>query len=69
MIVFSVFRGRLYRLCASSAMMKDFKGEFRVLRESMKKLLGLKWDSNPSETANEVHKVVRRLTKVRDPPQ
>jgi len=39
----------------------------RVLRGSMKKLLELNWDSNPSEMANEVHKMVRRLTNVKDP--
>ena len=39
----------------------------QVLRESMRKLLELPWDSTPSEMANEVHKVVRELTNVRDP--
>jgi uncharacterized protein with ATP-grasp and redox domains len=39
----------------------------QVLRESMMKLLDLPWDSPPSELANEVHKVVRALTQVRDP--
>jgi len=45
----------------------DERLQEQVLRESMTKLLELPWDSTPSEMANEVHKVVRELTKVRDP--
>lgn len=39
----------------------------QVLREVVKKLLELKWDSTPPEMAHEVHKLVRRLTKEKDP--
>jgi len=38
-----------------------------VLRNVMKKLLELKWSLKPIEMANEVHKVVRTTTKVKDP--
>lgn len=38
-----------------------------VLREVMKRLIELKWDLKPIEIANEVHKVVRRVTRVNDP--
>ena len=38
-----------------------------VLREVMKKLLELNWSLKPIELANEVHKVVRAVTKVKDP--
>ena len=39
----------------------------RVIREVMKKLLELSWDSKPIEMAYEVHKVVRTITQVKDP--
>jgi uncharacterized protein with ATP-grasp and redox domains len=39
----------------------------RVSREVMKTLLKLKWDSTPPEMAHEVHKIVRSLTKNKDP--
>ena len=39
----------------------------QVLKEVMKKLLELRWDSTPPEMAHEVHKLVRRLTKEKDP--
>ncbi len=39
----------------------------QVLREVMKKLLELKWESTPPEMGHEVHKSVRRLTKEKDP--
>lgn len=39
----------------------------QVLREVMKTLLKLKWDSTPPEMAHEVHKIVRSLTKNKDP--
>jgi len=39
----------------------------QILRAVMKKLFELKWDSKPTEMANEAHKVVRMLVKVGDP--
>ena len=38
-----------------------------VLREVMKKLLELKWSLKPMDMANEVHRIVRTVTKVKDP--
>ena len=38
-----------------------------VLREVMKRLIELKWDLKPIEIVNEVHKMVRRVTRVNDP--
>jgi uncharacterized protein with ATP-grasp and redox domains len=39
----------------------------QVLREVIKTLSELKWDSTPPEMAREVHKIVRGLTKEKDP--
>ena len=39
----------------------------KILREVMKTLLDLNWDSTPPEMAHEVHKIVRSLTKKKDP--
>lgn len=39
----------------------------RVLREVVKKLLELKWSLKPIDIANEVHKVIRTVMKVKDP--
>ena len=39
----------------------------KVLREVIKTLLKLKWDSTPPEMSHEVHKIVRRLTQNNDP--
>ena len=39
----------------------------QVLREVMKTLSDLKWDSTPPEMAHEAHKIVRSLTKEKDP--
>lgn len=39
----------------------------RVLREVMKTLLEMKWDSTPPEMARKVHRIVRELTKEKDP--
>jgi len=38
-----------------------------ILREVMKRLLELDWSLKPIEIANEVHKIVRTITKVKDP--
>lgn len=45
----------------------DEKLQSHVLREVMKKLLELRWDSTPPEVAHEIHRIVRELTKERDP--
>jgi len=39
----------------------------KVLRDVMKKLLDLNWDASPPEMAHEVHKIVRNVTKNKDP--
>ena len=45
----------------------DSKLHEQVLRKVMKKLLDLNWDSSPPEMAHEIHKIVRSLTKEKDP--
>jgi uncharacterized protein with ATP-grasp and redox domains len=39
----------------------------QVLRKVMEELLDLNWDSSPPEMAHEIHKIVRNLTKDKDP--
>ena len=39
----------------------------QVLREVMKKLLELRWESTSPEIAHEVHRIFRMLTKDKDP--
>ena len=46
---------------------KDEKVHEQVLRKVMEKLLVLNWDSSPPEMAHEIHKIVRSLTKEKDP--
>jgi uncharacterized protein with ATP-grasp and redox domains len=46
---------------------KDARLHEQVLREVMKLLSNLEWDSTPPEMAHEVHKIVRSLTKEKDP--
>jgi len=45
----------------------DEKLHEQVLRKVIKTLLELKWDSAPPQMAHEVHRIVRGLTKEKDP--
>jgi len=45
----------------------DEKLQERVLRAVAKKLLESNWDSTPPELAHQVHSIVRRITKEKDP--
>jgi len=46
---------------------KDARLHEQVLREVLKMLSNLLWDSTPPEMAHEVHKIVRSLTQEEDP--
>ena len=45
----------------------DEKLHEKVLREVTKMLLSSSWESTPPELAHEVHRIVKRLTKEKDP--
>ena len=45
----------------------DVRLQEQVLRKVIKTLLDLNWNSTPPEMAHEIHKVVRNLTKEKDP--